>query len=157
MSLERSQLDNAVPDGIIPVAKSCAIVLAEADSGGKLRADFEAMAKRRYQDPKPKREGNFWYLLTWEDGSQGTRKRKREKLAPASMPVREVQKIADEILRPLNQALISVGSAVNFREYVEGTYMPTELPLLQRPRGTRTKASSRNALSRDSALCACVI
>jgi integrase len=46
------------------------------------------------------------------------------------MPVREVQKIADEILRPLNQALISVGSAVNFREYVESTYMPTELPLL---------------------------
>ena len=106
------------------------MVLSEANSAGKLRGDFEAMAKRRYQDPKPKREGNFWYLLTWEDGPQGTRKRKREKLAPASMSVREVQKIADEILRPLNQALISVGSAVNFREYVESTYMPTELPLL---------------------------
>jgi integrase len=46
------------------------------------------------------------------------------------MTVREVQKIADEILRPLNQALISVGSAVNFKEYVESTYIPTELPLL---------------------------
>jgi integrase len=88
------------------------------------------MAKRRYQDPKPKREGNFWYLLTWEDGPHGSRKRKREKLAPASMPAREVQKIADERLRPLNQGLISVGSAVNFKEYVESTYMPTELPLL---------------------------
>jgi integrase len=88
------------------------------------------MAKRRYQDPKPKREGNFWYLLTWEDGPQGTRKRKREKLAPASMPAREVQKIADERLRPLNQGLISVGSAVNFKEYVQSTYIPTELPLL---------------------------
>lgn len=88
------------------------------------------MAKRRYQDPKPKREGNFWYLLTWEDGPQGIRKRKREKLAPASMPAREVTKIADERLRPLNQGLISIGSAVNFREYVQSTYMPTELPLL---------------------------
>ena len=130
MSLERSQLDNAVPGGIIPVAKSCAIVLAEADLAGKLRGDFEAMAKRRYQDPKPKREGHFWYLLIREDGPQGARKRKREKLAPASMPAREVQKIADERLRPLNQGLISVGSAVNFREYVQSTYIPTELPLL---------------------------
>lgn len=88
------------------------------------------MAKRRYQNPKPKRHSNFWYLLIWEDGQQGTRKRQRIKLAPASMPVREVQKIADEILRPLNQALISVGSAVNFMEYVNNTYIPTELPLL---------------------------
>src|SRR6266849_6526265 len=106
--------------------RSPATIRGEANSRGKLRRDFEAMAKRRYQDPKPRREGNFWYLLTWEDGPQGARKRKREKLAPASMPAREVQKIADERLRPLNQGLISVGSAVNFREYVEGTYMPTE-------------------------------
>jgi hypothetical protein len=105
-------------------------VVIEANSLGKLREDFEAMAKRRHQNPKPKRSGNFWYLLTWEDASDGTRKRKREKLAPASMPVREVQKIADEILRPMNQALISVGSAVNFVEYVRSTYIPTELPLL---------------------------
>src|SRR5580704_4980030 len=98
----------------------------EAASHAGHRGDFEAMAKRRYQDPTPKRVGNFWYLLTWEDGPQGTRKRKRQKLAPASMTVREVQKIADEILRPLNQALISVGSAVNFKEYVESTYIPTE-------------------------------
>jgi hypothetical protein len=91
---------------------------------------FEAMARRRHQNPKPRRQGNFWYLLTWEDGPQGIRKRKREKLAPASMPLQEVQKIADERLRPLNQALISFGSAVNFTEYVQTTYMPTELPLL---------------------------
>jgi integrase len=107
-----------------------AIVLGEANSADKLRGDFEAMAKRRYQDPKPRREGNFWYLLTWEDGPQGSRKRKREKLAPASMPAREAQKIAAERLRPLNQGLISPGSAVNFKEYVESTYIPTNLPLL---------------------------
>jgi integrase len=109
---------------------SPATIRGEANSLGRLREDFEAMAKRRYQDPKPKREGNFWYLLTWEDRPGGTRKRKREKLAPASMPAREVQRIADERLRPLNQGLISVGSAVNFKEYMQSTYIPTELPLL---------------------------
>ena len=119
-----------VPHKSVANARNCGTVSTEANSLGELRRDFEAMAKRRYQDPKPKREGNFWYLLTWEDGPHGTRKRKREKLAPASMPVREVQKIADERLRPVNQGLISAGSALNFREYVHSTYIPTELPLL---------------------------
>src|SRR5947207_7916991 len=117
-------------NSILMVASGRAMIATEANSADKLRGDFEAMAKRRYQDPKPRREGNWWYILTWEDGPQGSRKRKREKLAPASMPMREVQKIADDRLRPLNQGLISVGSAVNFKEYVESTYIPTELPLL---------------------------
>jgi integrase len=63
-------------------------------------------------------------------GGTLTRKLKRIKLAPATVGVREVQKIAAEILRPVNQGLISVGSAVNFGEYVQTTYIPTELPLL---------------------------
>jgi integrase len=121
-----------------------ATIRGEANSLGKLRRDFEAMAKRRYQDPKPRREGNFWYLLTWEDGPQGTRKSKREKLAPASMLAREVQKIADERLRPLNQGLISVGSAVNFKEYVQSTYIPTELPLL----ATTTRDSYQGVIAK---------
>src|SRR5450759_470 len=78
------------------------------------RGDFDSMARRRFQDPIPKREGNFWYLLCWQDSFSGgvrTRKRQRKKLAPASMPEREVRKIAAEILRPLNQGLISIGSA----------------------------------------------
>jgi hypothetical protein len=64
-----------IPKTIREGADRRAIVLGEANSAGELRGKFEAMAKRRYQDPKPKREGNFWYLLTWEDGPQGTRKR----------------------------------------------------------------------------------
>ena len=105
-------------------------VFGEANSADQLREAYEAMAKRRYQKPKPKRHGNFWYLLTWEDEPDGTRKRKRYQLAEASMPLREVQKVADEILQPLNQNCISVGSAVNFMTYVKDTYIPTELPLL---------------------------
>lgn len=46
------------------------------------------------------------------------------------MPEREVRKIAAELLRPLNQGLISVGSAVNFGAYVSNEYRPTVLPLL---------------------------
>ncbi|HZQ96543.1 MAG TPA: tyrosine-type recombinase/integrase [Candidatus Sulfotelmatobacter sp.] len=63
------------------------------------------------------------------DGKR-VRKLKRVKLAPVSMGEREVKKIADEIVRPLNQGIITVGSAVNFAEYVKDTYLPTDLPLL---------------------------
>jgi integrase len=110
------------------------IVSAEANTvAAKLRGDFEAMAKRRFQNPKPERAGKFWYLRIREDevlGSVRTRRLKRLKLAPASMPEREVQKIAAEMLRPINQGLITVGSAVLFSEYVTTTYIPIELPLL---------------------------
>src|SRR5216683_3055500 len=100
----------------------------EANFGRPSRGELETMARRRFQDPIPKREGNFWYLLCWQDVfSEGvrTRKRQRIKLAPATMPEREVRKIAAERLRPLNQGLISVGSAVNFGEYVNNEYKPT--------------------------------
>lgn len=91
------------------------------------------MARRRFQDPKPKREGNWWYLRIRQDvftGGSKTRKLTRLKIAPASTPDREVRKIAAEMLRPVNQGLITVGSAVNFNEYVTTTYIPIELPLL---------------------------
>jgi hypothetical protein len=38
--------------------------------------------------------------------------------------------MAAEMLRPVNQGLVTVGSAVNFTEYVDATYIPTVLPLL---------------------------
>jgi integrase len=107
------------------------VTVLQANSAGHSRGELETMARRRFQDPVPKREGNFWYLLCWQDafveGVQA-RKRQRIKLAPATVPEREVRKIAAEILRPVNQGLI--GSAVNFKEYMESTYIPTELPLL---------------------------
>lgn|ERR1700692_1328912 len=49
------------------------------------RLDEEKMAKRRFQDPKPKREGNWWYLRIRQDvfaGGRKTRQLKRVKLAP---------------------------------------------------------------------------
>ena len=119
----------------IPRNKPCDIVRGKANTDAVLtnRLDEEKMAKRRFQDPKPKREGNWWYLRIRQDvfaGGRKTRQLKRVKLAPASMPDREVKKIAAEMLRPVNQGLITVGSAVLLNEYVTTTYIPIELPLL---------------------------
>jgi len=83
-----------------------AMLLGEANTGKPSKGGFESMARRRFQSPAPKREGNWWYLLYWHDEFQQgrrVRKRIREKLAPATMPLREVQKIAAEKLRPMNQ------------------------------------------------------
>ncbi len=88
------------------------------------------MARRRFQSPKPFREGQFWWLRVWDTNLAGNRKRQRIKLAPADMPVREVQKIAEEKLRPVNQGLALTGSAMNFHEFVTSAYIPTYLPLL---------------------------
>lgn len=61
----------------------CAIVPPETNYAGKLRGDFEAMAKRRHQGPKPRREGNFWYIRIWEDSSAGGVHPKMQQPLPA--------------------------------------------------------------------------
>jgi integrase len=88
------------------------------------------MARRRFQDPKPVKVGHFWYLLIWQNTPGAARKRQRIQLAPATMPEREVLKIAAERLRPINQGVITAGSAVNFMHFVTDTYEKTALPLL---------------------------
>jgi len=106
--------------------------------------DYEAMARRRFQSPKPFREGQFWWLRIWDTSQTGSRKRQRIKLALADMPFREVQKIAEEKLRPVNQGLILTGSAMSFAEFVTNTYNPVYLPLL----GSNTQKSYRGVLSK---------
>lgn len=101
------------------------------------------MARRRFQSPQPKREGKWWYLLFWQDefeNGRRVRKRIREKLAPDTMPLREVQKIAAEKLRPMNQGLTPLGSATTFEDYVESTYIPVTLPLLAKSTRERSKS-----------------
>ena len=104
-----------------------------ANTGVPSHEEMTKMVRRRYQNPKPHREGNWWYLRVWRDtfvnGVRG-RRLERIKLAPASMPDREVKKLAADHVRPVNQGLITVGSGVNFAGYVTDTYLPTELPLL---------------------------
>jgi integrase len=125
-----------------------AIVPAEATPASS-HGDFETMAKRRFQNPEPEKVGNFWYVRVWQDvfiDGVRTRKRQRIKLAPASMPDREVRKIAAETLRPVNQGLVSVGSAVNFSAYVDGTYHPTIMPLLAKSTRDRYRGVIENYL-----------
>ena len=108
------------------------IVLAEANTGNPLRGDFERMARRRFQDPTPRRRGDWWTIQVRQDVSvDGKTKRsnKRVRLAPATMTEREVRKIAAEYLRPMNQAMQGLGSATTFAHYVEHTFMPVVMPL----------------------------
>jgi integrase len=116
------------------------IVPVEANPAGQLSEDTEKMARRRFQDPKPKCEGKWWYLLLWQDeylAGKRIRKRKRIRLAPATMPEREVKKIAAESLRPLNQGLAPIGAAVGFEDYVESVYKTTLLPLMAKSTQSR--------------------
>ena len=107
------------------------------------------MARRRFQDPKPQRLGKWWYLLTWQDEfveGRRIRKRKRIKLAMATMPEREVRKIAAEMLRPLNQGLITVGSGTKFEDFVESVYKPTVLPVMAKTTQDRYVSVLKNYL-----------
>lgn len=111
------------------------IVHVETNSAEPSKGDFERMARRRFQDPKPQRLGKWWYLLVWQDDfidGRRIRKRKRIKLAPATMPEREVRKIAAETLRPMNQGLLTVGSAIKFVDFVESIYKPIVLPIMSK-------------------------
>lgn len=108
------------------------------------------MTRRRFQDPKPTRRGQWWTLLLWKDyfvGAQRKRKRVRVRLAPATMSEREVLKIAAEHIRPLNQGLESIGSATNFHRYFETTYEPIVMPLLAKSTQDRSRGVFNNYLA----------
>jgi hypothetical protein len=117
----------------------------EANHPAPLKGDFSAMARRRFQDPKPFREGNWWWIKPWQDEfkeGRFERKQKRLKVCLAEMPEREARKIATEMLRPMNQGLQTIGSATRYADYVNGTYRPTVLPLM----ATTTQASYEGTL-----------
>ena len=121
------------------------IVLPEANSGNPLKGDFERMARRRFQNPKPFREGSWWWIFVRRDVfslGKSSRRKERVKLAPATLPEREARKVAAEYLRPLNQGLESLGSATNFATYVNDTYIPVVLPLM----ATTTQSRSRGVI-----------
>jgi integrase len=86
------------------------------------------MARRRFQNPKPFLEGKYWWLLVWDQSETGNRKRQRRKLADADMSIREVQKIADEILRPMNQGLGLTGSTMKLGDFMSEIFKTKYLP-----------------------------
>ena len=142
-------MQNLGYNAMVISAPARAIVPSEANSVLPLKGDFERMARRRHQKPQPTRRGEWWTLRVWKDTfTNGKHKRIRERirLAPASMNAREVQKIADEYLRPLNQGLETIGSATNFQHYVEKTYVPIVLPGMAKSTQSRTEGVIRNYL-----------
>src|SRR4051794_20180199 len=101
-------------------------IACEESSGIPTRGELEKMARRRYQGPKPQKRGSWWTLRVYEDrfeGGQRSRIRNRIRLAPVTgsdgrpTPVRDINRMANEYLRPVNQGIESI--AVNFRHYVE--------------------------------------
>lgn len=113
------------------------------------REELEKMARRRFQNPTPFREGGFWWIIFYQDHfSNGvrTRKRTRKKLAPATTLEREAKKIAAEFLRPQNQGLVTLGSATPFTHYVESVYIPTVLPLMAKSTQERYAGVIKNYL-----------
>lgn len=124
-------------------------MLAEANTGNPLKGDFERMARRRFQDPKPRRRGEWWTIQVRHDvvvNGKLRRSNKRIRLAPASMSEREARKVAAEHLRPLNQDLQGIGSATNFAHYVEDTYRAVVMPLLAKSTRDRTEGILKNYL-----------
>lgn len=127
-----------------------ASIATETSPSVPSRGEIERMARRRFQDPKPFREGDYWWLLIRQDeivDGQRARKRKRVKLAPADMPEREVRKIAAETLRPLNQGLVTIGSATKFDDYFEQEYKVSVLPTFAGQTQQRYSGIFRNYLS----------
>jgi integrase len=113
------------------------------------RKDYESMARRRFQAPEPERSGHWWYLRYWEDvfaDGESSRKRKRHKLAPATLPEREAKKMAAEFLRPMNQGLAPIGSATKFEDYTETIYKTTLLPLMAKSTRERYAGVIKNYL-----------
>lgn len=90
------------------------------------------MGRRRHQNPKPFREGSWWYIRLWRDefvNGKPVRKLARIKLADEKEGFRKVQKLAEEIVRPINQSLITVAAAISFADYLKSVYESTALPL----------------------------
>ena len=114
-------------------AQPRAIVTTANHLSPALKGHYSAMARRRFQDPKPFKEGKWWWIIARIDhfeAGQLKRKNQRIKLGPSKMLEREAKKIASEKLRPMNQGLELVGSATRLIDYVENTYKKVELPLL---------------------------
>jgi integrase len=107
------------------------------------------MARRRYQKPKPRKEGRQWVIYYWDDeflNGERRRKKKRYVLGPATMGEREAEKVRDEFLRPLNQGLVKVGSATKLNDYVESVYKPVTLPTLAKTTRDRYVSVYKNYL-----------
>src|SRR5215831_18178662 len=89
----------------IPEQLGCASVPPEANHCLPLKGDLERMARRRFQDPTPKRRGKWWTLRYRQDeivDGKLTRVRKEVRIAlVANTSEKDARRQAAEHLRPL--------------------------------------------------------
>ena len=107
------------------------------------------MARKRYQKPSPRIEGKQWVLYYWDDEfSEGERRRKKRRhvLGPSTLKQREAEKIRDEVLRPINQGLVTIGSATKFEDFVETVYKPVVMPTMAKSTQKRSQSVYKNHL-----------
>jgi len=112
-------------------------------------ADYEAIARRRYQCPTPKKHGNYWTILVRLDkldNGEIIRKLKRVALCRATDLQNVALLLRDEYVRTLNNDLCAVGSATGFREFVNGTYLRCESATLAKATLERYKGVLKNYL-----------
>jgi hypothetical protein len=88
---------------------------------------------------------------------QPKRRQKRIRLAPLDTKWRTVLRLRDEKIKPLNQGLLAWGSATDFTTFVQQTYIPSEMPLLAKPRSSVIRECSTSTCSRASEISCCVI
>ncbi len=110
------------------------IVLTEANSSLPLKGDFERMARRRHQSPKPFREGNYWWIKRVDQRFCWRRAAEKTEANQVGTLQHEGAGGAEDRGRtsaaPINQSLESIGSATNFATYVNDTYIPVVLALM---------------------------
>ena len=91
------------------------------------------MAKRRFQNPRPVKHGNWWTIVVRKDvfrDGKLKRVRERVKLLPEDRGEREACKVAAEYMRPMNQGMQPAGSALTFQSFIDTVYLPISKTLL---------------------------
>lgn len=124
-------------------------IRAQANTGVPSLEAIDQMSRRRHQDPTLEKHGKFWTIIVRKDDfvdGKPVRRRTRVRIAPITTPIRQALKIKDEYLRPINQGLTAIGSATNFRKYVEDYYMALEMPTLAKPTQDRYRGVIDNYL-----------
>ena len=112
------------------------------------------------QNPKPERMGKF--SVHTRSARLLCKRAQRQKtcpieIAPAAKLERETQKIAAELVRPMNQGLISIGSAVSLVNTCKANTSRPCCHCWQRPRETLTKLRLQNICNLPSENIVCVI
>jgi integrase len=107
------------------------------------------MARRRFQNPKPRRRGAWWVIDVRKDVFEAGKMRRSKttvRLTSSDKPANEAKRLATEFLRKLNNRLETFGNATNFGHYIESTYKPLVLPLMASTTQNRTNGILRNYL-----------